>query len=151
MFDVTEGRSDPPRIAQLAVFLENRVGALLALTRSLDGLGLSLASVSVIDSVDHAVARLVVERPELAYETLRADGYSIVESELLGVALPDGMGIRGVLSALLLAELNVHYLYPLVTSSSLGAVLAVYVEEPEAATRVLNEKGYELIAHDELF
>lgn len=152
MFDVTEGQSDPQRIKQLSVFLENRVGALLSVTRCLEALGLRIAALSIIDSVDHSVARMVVDRPELAYETLRADGYSVVESELLGVIIPEdhALGIRGLLSTLLLAELNVHYLYPLLTSSMGPPVLAVHVEDTEAGSRVLLEKGYELVGQQEL-
>ena len=149
MDDLTDGREDPPFLTQLAVFLPNRLGALMSMTRCLETLGLSLRAVNIIDAVDHAVARLLVDRPRLATEALQAEGYSVVQSDVLGVALPPN-GVRQVLQALLLAELNVHYVYSLAAGSGSMEVLALHVEDPEAAARVLSEKGIELIGQDDL-
>jgi len=150
MPDVAHRRAEPPVIKQLAVFLPNRLGALLSMTRCLDTLGLAIRAVNIIDAADHAVARLLVDRPTLAKEALLAEGYSVVETDLLGVALPRGGGVRQVLQALLLAELNIHYVYSLIGGASGTPVLAVHVEDPAAAARVLAEKGFELIGQDEL-
>jgi len=100
--------SAPPLIKQLSVFVANRLGALLTVTRCLDAYGLELRAINIIEAADHAVFRLLVDRPGLAKETLQSEGYSVFESDILGVALPSTTsdGIRRVLSALLLAELN---------------------------------------------
>jgi hypothetical protein len=144
--------SSPPVIKQLSVFVPNRLGELLKVTRCLDAYGLSIRSISIVEAADHAVFRLLVDRPGLAMETLRTEGYSVFESDLLGVALPamDSDPIRRVLSALLLAELNVHYVYSLLAPTTNTPVLAVHVEDLDAAVRALSEKGLELIGQEEL-
>lgn len=152
MFDVAERRDDAPLIRQLSVFLPNRVGALLGVTRVLDGLGLRICALAISDAADHAVARLVVDQPSLACDALGAAGHAVVETELLGVVLPreERDGVRRVLQRLLMAELNVHYLYPLIPGTSGRSVLALHVEDTTAAARVLTEGGLELVGPDDL-
>ena len=151
MFDTTESKSSP-RITQLSIFLENRLGALLGVTRVLEAQNINICALSITDAADHAVVRMVVDRPSLASASLQADGYHILESELLGVALPAARvgGFRKVLAALVRAELNVHYVYAVVTQGPAGALLALHVEDVERAARVLVEAGMSLVSQDEL-
>ena len=99
-------------IVQLSFFLPNRLGALLRATRELDAKGIRICALSILDAADHAVVRMVVDRPTDAKGTLIAEGYAVFETDLLGVALPrgKGLGIGKVLSALLMAEVNIHYI-----------------------------------------
>ena len=152
MFDIAEDRSDRPRIHQLSVFLPNRVGALLSVTRCLDVLGLRICSLNIADAADHAVARIVVDRPELALDGLAAEGHAVVETELLAVALPPEQrdAVRRVLTCLLMAELNVYYVYALIAGAGGQAVLALLAEDLEAASRVLLEGGFELVGQEQL-
>ncbi len=147
-----DSAGSPPLVKQLSVFVANRLGALLTVTRCLDAYGLEVRAISIIEAADHAVFRLLVDRPGLDKETLQSEGYSVFESDILGVALPSTTsdGIRRVLSALLLAELNVHYVYSLVLPTTNTPVLAVHVEDIEAAAQILGEKGLELIGQEEL-
>lgn len=148
MFDDAPLQDDAPRIKQLSVFLPNRLGALLGVNRALESYGLNIRALTIMEAADHAVARLVVDRPTLAAEVLRGQDYSVFETDMLGVALPPEGGIRKVLSALLMAELNVHYVYSLLASGATQRVLAVHVEDLDAATRVLHEHSMELIGQD---
>lgn len=152
MFDSSEERDETPRIKQLSVFLPNRVGALLSVTRSLDAFAIKIHALSILDAADHAVVRLIVDRPALAAEALTTDGYSVFESDLVAVALEEGDSdaIRRVLSALLLAELNVHYVYSLIPSSAHRPILALHVEDHDAAAFILGEKNLDLVGQDEL-
>jgi hypothetical protein len=76
----------------------------------------------------------------------------VFETELLGVALPleRGIGIRKVLSALLIAEVNIHYIYSLLVRSGTHPVLALHVDDMRAAERVLRDQGLELVGQDEI-
>jgi len=151
MFETTNDQGSP-RITQLSIFLENRLGALLGVTRVLEAQQVNICAVSITDAADHAVIRMVVDRPSLASASLQAEGYHILESEILGVALPAARvgGFRKVLAALARAELNVHYVYAIVTQGPAGAVLALHVEDMERAGRVLAESGLTLVAQDQL-
>ncbi|MBM3985316.1 MAG: acetolactate synthase [Planctomycetes bacterium] len=151
MHEITEDQASP-RIRQLSIFLENRLGALLGVTRVLEAQTINICAVSITDAADHAVVRVVVDRPSLAAASLQAEGYHLMESDLLGVSLPASKvgGFRKVLTALARAELNVHYVYAVATHNPIGAVLALHVEDMDRAARVLVESGMELVSQDDL-
>ncbi len=152
MFESVEGQGETPRINQLSIYLPNRVGSLLAVTRCLDAFGIQIRALSILDSADHAVVRLVVDRPGFAADTLRTEGYAVFETDLLGVTMPDAdsEGIRKILSALLMAELNVHYVYSLLARELALPILAIHVEDFDAASEVLRQQGLELIGQADL-
>jgi hypothetical protein len=148
----TEDRSSP-RIKQLSVFLENRLGALLGVTRVLEAQQVNINAISIMDAADHAVVRMVVDKPTLAAAAMAAEGYNLITTDLLGVALPASKpgGMRKVLQALLMAELDINYFYAVASSKSgPRAILARHVPEMERAGQILAERGFELISQDEL-
>ena len=77
-----------PRVRQISFFLQNRVGALLGVARKLEELNIHICAVSIQDSADHAVIRMVVDRPSLAKEALVERGLNVFENELVAVELP---------------------------------------------------------------
>jgi hypothetical protein len=151
VYETTEDQASP-RIKQISIFLENRLGALLGVTRVLEEQDVHICAVAISDAADHAVVRLVVDRPTLAGAALGAAGYHLIESDLIGVALPANKvgGMRKVLSALLTAELNVHYVYAVITPSVHRAVIAMHVEDMERAGHALVGSGLQLVSQDEL-
>ncbi len=149
MADVTEDQLSK-RIRQLSVFLPNRLGALLTLDRALEAAEIRICALSTVDAADHAVLRLVVDQPTLAKEVLATEGYSLVDTELLGVVLPPGAGIRRVLTAILMAEQNIHYIYPLMAQKDGRQVLAIHPEDAAAAARTLVQRGMQLIDQEDL-
>ncbi len=152
MYDTAETQ-DTPCIKQLSVFLPNRLGALMLVTRVLEEQDVRVCAMSVMDAADHAVLRLVLDKPTLASATLLAEGYHLFEADLLAVRVPDTKvgRLRRLLSALLLAELNVNYVYPVVPPShDSRPLLALHVEDLDTAARTLVEQGLELVGQDDL-
>jgi len=151
MAEIAEDQT-APHILQLSFFLPNRLGALLRATRALEPDNIHVCAISILDAADHAVVRMVVDRPSLAKQALTSEGYNVFESELLGVALPltKGGGIKSVLSALLMAEVNIDYVYSLMVHSNSHPVLALHVDDLRAAERVLKAQGLELVGQDQL-
>ncbi len=149
MADVTEDAISH-RIMQLSLFLPNRLGAMLRVHRTLDASRIKVRGITILDAADHAVVRLVCDQPTLAAEILRNEGTPPVESELLGVALPSGGELKSILTAVIAAELNVHYMYALLTPVDGRTVLALHVESPDAAARVLLGRGFRLVNQDAL-
>ncbi len=138
------------RIHQLSVFLPNRLGALLHLQRTLEAADIRIRALTILDAADHAVVRLIVDQPTLGEEILKSDGHAPVVSELLGVALPRGHNVRGVLRALIAAELNIHYLYSFLEPVRGEAALALSVEASDQAARQLLDRGFRLLHQDDL-
>lgn len=117
---------------QLSLFLENKPGVLAKLCRAMSREGISLKAVSVSDSVDHAVVRLVVDKPAKARRLFDEHNLLVIENEVLAVGLPDRPGALGKVAARLSkAKLNISYLYgSAVNGAASSALLYMRVEAP---------------------
>ena len=103
------------RIRQFTVFLENRVGRLQGLLRAFEESAGKICGLSIEESADSALVRIICSEPDLGREALRGGGFSFSESELLAVEMPKRtrQPLMAVCAALLAAEINIHYAYPL--------------------------------------
>ncbi len=139
------------RIRQFTVFLENRVGRLQNLLRSFEEHAGKICGLSIEESADSALIRVICSEPDLGREALRAGGFSFSESDLLAVELPRKTRhpLIAICTALLAAEINIHYCYPLLHRPH-GPALALYVEDPTLAAQLLIRKGFTLIGESDL-
>lgn len=148
---VTSRGRDWPCLRQFIVFLENRVGSLHDLLRRVERDDLKIIALTINDSSDCAVARIIVDNYERAHELLTFAGVHMFETDVIGVLLPaTEQPHTSVLGRLMSAELNVHYVYPMMYRKQGRGAVAVYVEERDEALRVLKEQGYELVTEDDL-
>jgi len=143
---------DYPGVRQFSIFLENRVGALLDLVRRIEASGNRIVALTVVDSADCAVIRLILSDPERATETLRLAKLAFFECNLLLVQLPPGNAPLGkVCKALLAAEINIHYAYPLmIGSASHRPVLAIHVDDQETGSQTLEREGFTVLSESDL-
>jgi hypothetical protein len=139
------------RVRQFTIFLLNKVGRLQMLIRALDE-GISrIAAMSIEESADSALVRVVTTDPDASRELLKEAGFPFTETDLLAVELPkeSQQPLLTICSALLAAEINIHYAYPLLLSPR-GPSLALYVDDPTLAARLLIRKGFVLIGESDL-
>src|SRR5438045_6370627 len=103
------------RVRQFTIFLENRVGRLQSLVRVLEQSASKIVALSIEESADCALVRLICSLPDLGRDALRDANFSFGESEVLAVELPKStrQPLIAICSALLAAEINIHYAYPL--------------------------------------
>ena len=139
------------RIRQFTIFLDNRVGRLGMLVRTLEEGEARIVALSIEESADSALVRMICSEPDLSRDLLRREHFSFVESELLAVELPrhSKQPVLSLCSALLAAEINIHYAYPLLVRPK-GPALALYVEDPTLAAQLLIRKGFRLIGESDL-
>ena len=148
--ETAEG-SDYPACVQLTVFLENRVGQLLRLTRVLDGQAIRILAFTTDAAADCGTIRLLVNDPETARQMLSDAGLAVAESELLIVELPPGKrGIITVCAALISGEVNILYAYPLLGSKKRGPCLAIHVDDLPQAVAILGSKSFNVLNQGEL-
>lgn len=142
------------RIKQLSLFIGDRLGALHRALTLLDADRIQICALSILDGADHAVVRLIVDRPALAVRLLEEEGYTVYARDLLGVALPHreerDVGLREVLQTLLSAEVKVAYVYSLVVTLNDRSVLAINVEDMDLAERAITGFGLELVDQEQL-
>lgn len=142
---------ESPRVRQFTIFLENKVGRLQMLFRSLEqGVG-RIVALSIEESTDAALVRLICAQPDFGRELLQTGGFPFCESELLAVELPRGtqQPLLAVCSALLGAEINIHYAYPLLARPH-GPTIALYVDDVSVSADLLIRRGFKLIGQSDL-
>lgn len=149
-FSTMRGR-DYPSIRQFTVFLENRVGQLLEVVRRFEGSNVRIVALTISDSAECAVVRFLLSDPEQGREVLERAGLAIVESDLIGVELPDSpQPLLQVCTALLQAEINISQVYPLLARPNGRPAVALMVDNNDLALETLAEKGFKTVNEDDL-
>ncbi|MDP6353965.1 MAG: acetolactate synthase [Planctomycetota bacterium] len=138
-------------ITQFALFLENRVGKLLSVVNVLAREDAHILAFSVNESSDHAVIRMIVDKPETARGVMMDVGIPLVETSVIAVELSeDRTGLEEVTRILLQAEVNIMYAYPLLVRSRRRPVVALHVDNDEYAIQVLQEQGMYVLSQDDI-
>jgi hypothetical protein len=149
--EATARDHDWPCLRQFCVFLENRIGRLRDLLRYFEKHDLRIVALSIIDSHDSAVARVMLSSYDRGREILSLSGFAYFESDIIGVALPKGhQPFVTICSSLLQAEVNIQYTYPLLCRPDGRAAIAISVDDIEMAIKVLAEHGHRLVNEDDL-
>lgn len=150
--ETAEG-SDAPLCRQLSVFVENRLGQLLRLTRLFEqaDTDLHLCGLSVESAVDYAIVRMLVNDAESAYRMLTDAGFAVTNTDVLVVELPPGRrGLMTVCVALISGEININYTYPLLPDPERAACMAFQVDNPTQAANVLRGRKFRVLDQSEL-
>ncbi len=142
---------ESPRVTQFTVFLANRVGKLQALVRQFEEAEARIVALSIEESADATLVRLICSKPEVGREVLGREGFHFHESDVLAVELPrrTKQPLIAISAAILSAEINIHYAYPLLVRPH-GPTLVLYVEDPTLASQILIRKGFKLISEGDL-
>ena len=149
-FETAEAHGDPT-VRQQSVFVENRIGQLLRLTRLFDHTDTRILALSVVYSFDCAICRMILDDPDQAYEVLSNNGFQVSEAELIVVSLPHGKrALLHTWAALLGAEVNIHYTYPLLVQPGGCAALAILPDSIEQAIAVLRDRNFHLLDQEDL-
>ncbi len=140
-----------PAIRQFTVFLENRVGQLLEVIRRFEGTKVRIVAVSISDAGECAFVRFLLSHPEEGREVLERAGLAIIESDLIGVDLPEGSdALLRICTALLQAEVNIIQAYPLLVRPRGRASVALMVDNIEMGLETLAGKGFNMITEADL-
>ncbi|MGL4423344.1 MAG: acetolactate synthase [Gemmataceae bacterium] len=144
---------DWPSVRQFNVFLANRMGAMLDLVRRFEMTDVKVVSLTVIETADCAIIRLVPSDYERAFEILSAAKYAFTESDLLVVKMPDNdQPLLTITKAMLSGEINIHYCYPLLIGvGPMGnTALAIHVDDFENAAHTFQNQGFTLFTESDL-
>ncbi len=149
-FDTMRGRNYPS-IRQFTVFLENRVGSLLEVIRRFEGTRVRIVALSINDAAECAFVRFLLSHPEQGREILERAGLAIIESDVIGVELPDDQQpLLRVCTALLQGEVNIIQAYPLLVRPHGRPAVAVMVDNIEMGLEILARAGFKTIEENDL-
>ncbi len=149
-FATMRGRNYPT-IRQFTVFLENRVGQLLEVVRRFEGSQVRIVALSINDATECAFVRFLLSHPEQGREVLERAGLAMIESDLIGIELPEGsQPLLQVCTALLQAEINIVQAYPLIVRPHGRPAVALMVDNIELAMETLDNKGFRMVTEGDL-
>jgi len=138
-------------VRQFSVMLPNRVGAFAALVKLLRTSAIEVIGISVQDSRDATVARLIVSDPETTERLFMEKGIPHTTCEIVVIALREsGPGLLQVLDTLMVAETNIDFAYNLMPCPEGQSLLAMHVEDYEFAVSVLHCSGFKLLYQADL-
>jgi hypothetical protein len=147
----TAQKFDGPRVRQFSVFLKNKVGALLEVVKLLNVHAVDVVGMSVQDSTDSSIVRLVVSDPEIVEQLFKDNEIAFGVCEMVVVEMEEvATGLARLLASLLAAEVNIFFSYPLLIRPNGRAALAMHVEDHECAASVLAGDGFKLLSQADI-
>lgn len=141
------------RVKQLSIFLENKPGRVAEATGILNDANINIRALSVADTTDYGILRLIVDDFEKAYSVLKKNKYSTSLTDVIAVEIEDTPG--GLHKALVVfgkENINVEYMYAFVSWKKNDTALIIFrVENIEKAVEVLQNSNFKVISMEELF
>ena len=139
-------------VNQISVFLENKPGQLAELTRTLSENDISMRALSIADTRDYGIARLIVDDPYKTALVLKEGGWVSKMTPVLAVRMPDQPGsLERILDVLAREGIDLEYVYAFLSHKVNSACLVLRAEDNDRAAKVLAENGIALTAQDELY
>lgn len=137
-------------VIQFSIHADNKVGRLNEIVGLLAVHEVHIMALSVLDTTDSSIIRLIVDYPTEAQKLLIEHQFSYVQSELIAVELNNESEIRIVTSALVQAEINIHYIYPFLIRPNNRYSLAISLEDNDLAADTLKRHQLKIIGQDDI-
>lgn len=139
------------KVEQISVFVENKSGRLAEVTDVLAKNGVNIRALSLADTADFGILRLIVSDPAKATTVLKNSGFTVGKNDVLAVELPDRPGgLAKILNILQKNRLNVEYMYAFVQKSGENAVIIFRFDEIDKAAAALASAGVKLLGDEEV-
>ena len=138
-------------IKQISVFLENKAGRLAKVAEELKNNHINIRALTIADTSDFGILRMIVNKPDQAYDVLKKGGFTVRESDILAIELDDKEGVFYDLMKLCDANsLSVEYTYSFVEQYSNKAILFLRFEDNDKAIALFRKNGYKFLTDDEI-
>lgn len=139
------------KVSQLSVFIENKSGRLADVAHTLADNSINIRALSIADTIDYGLLRLIVNDPEKAKAVLTGAGFTVALTEVLAIEVPDKPGgLAGIIDIVADGGVNIEYMYAFVGTSGENAIVIFRIEKVDRAIEVLQAKGVRILTGDEL-
>ena len=140
------------KVEQISIFVENKPGTLEHATRILKEANINIRTLSIADTSDFGIVRLIVNDVALANKVLRENGFSVSRTPVVAVEVPDRPGgLHSILEVLKGYNINIEYLYAFVEKSGQNAVIIFRFDDPDAAIEVLATNAFTVLPGEKLY
>ena len=147
----TTSKMEGPLVKQFSVFLPNKVGAMLEVVKLLNTQNTHVVALSVSESTDSAIARIIASDPARVEKLFREKHVPFGVSQVVVVEMREvATQLVKLLAALVMAEVNVHFAYPLLIRPRGFATIALHVDDTECASSVLRGEGFKILSQDDI-
>ena len=139
-------------IKQLSVFIENKPGRLSEITETLCKNSIDIRALSIADTTDYGILRLIVNKPEEALEALRQEGITVSLTNVIAIAIPDVTGgLDKAVKVLSSQGIEIEYMYAFLNPKSQSAFVILRVEDNEKAIASLEAVGIEILKSEDVY
>ena len=139
-------------VKQISIFIENKKGSLAEVTKFISDKKINLRALSIADTQDFGILRIITDNPEDARELLKNEGYTVTATAVLAVALDDAPGsMAAILSVLSDADISVEYTYAFMSNVAGKAYMIFRVDNNDEATKALVDAGIAVINQEDIF
>jgi len=140
------------KVEQISIFIENKSGRLAEITRILGEAGINIRALSLADTSDFGILRLIVNDVESAKSVLKEQGFTVNKTEVIAVEVPDRPGgLSAILQMLDAARINVEYMYAFVERCGGNAVIIFRFDEIDKAIATLTSNGINILEGERLY
>lgn len=139
------------KVEQISIFLENKSGRLAEVTNILSRAGVNIRALSLADTADFGILRLIVNQGDLAKQVMKEHGFTVGKTEVVALEVPDRPGGLGeILKILHESGINVEYMYAFVQKSGEHAIIIFRFDELEKAISALQRAGVKILRGEEV-
>jgi hypothetical protein len=140
------------KVEQISIFLENKPGGLSEVTRILKENNINIRALSLADTTDFGILRLIVNDVEKAKEKLKAAGLSVGRTTVVALEVPDSPGgLNSILETLSKESINVEYMYAFIQSSGKNAVIIFRFDNTDRAIEILSGAGFKVLSGEKVY
>jgi len=138
-------------IKQISVFLENKIGRLAEITKILGNEGVNIRALSIADTAEFGILRMIVSQPEETRSILEKSGFTVLETKVIVVEVADRPGgLAQILEILAKVNLNVEYLYAFVSPKGKNALVVLKIEKLVEAVELLTKEKVKILTPEEI-
>lgn len=136
---------------QLSIFMENKPGQLVQVTEALAEANIDIRAMSLADTKDFGIVRMIVSDCEKAQTVMREKGFMSTITKVMCIALHDQPGgLEAVTKCLAEADVNIDYLYACITIIGKNAYIVLHVDDEKKACEILERTGIHMVSEEEL-
>jgi len=140
------------KVEQISIFLENKSGRLAEVCGVLAKGGINIRALSLADTADFGILRIIVNDTEKAKGILKENGFTVGKNEVVAIEVPDRPGgIAGILDVLSRENVNVEYMYAFVQKGGENAIIIFRFDEIEKAISALQKAGVKILKGEEVY
>lgn len=139
-------------LKQLSIFLENKEGRMLNTLDIIEKLGINIRALSIADTSEFGILRLIVSNPKLVKQELEKNNFIVKLTDVIPVAMDDQPGgLNKILRILDENSINLEYLYAFVEQQTYDAIVLLRLEDMDKGYEILKENGAKIINADEIY